>query len=159
MNGPVNSGGGPYLVLPEAVASAWRGSHDGAAYDAVCRGPDEGRITTIAGRGALILGTPDALYYASAGDGGVFARVVAFDADDDDLLASLLEKLPEDGWDAIEGTLAVDGPLLAFDSAIPGDEAEGEGLRIELAPGSYAVTSMTLSPDGAEFLLTRLARL
>lgn len=158
MNGPIASGGGPYLVVPEAAASAWRGAADNAAYEAASRGPDAGSVTRVADRDALVLGTPDPLYYAPAANGGVLARVVSFDADDDAVLAAHLRALPDDGWDEL-GALEVRGALLAFDSAIAGDDAAGDALRIELAPGRYAVTSTTFQPDdGTELLLTRLRR-
>jgi hypothetical protein len=161
MIGPVQSGGGPYLVLPAGAASAWRGAADRAAYEAVSRGPDEGRLTRIAGQDALTLGTPDPLYYAPLADGGVLVRVVSFDADDDEVLAGFLEQLPREGWQPFPGKLQVrDGALLAFDSAIAGDEAVADALRLELTPASYAVSGVTFTPDdGTELLLTRLQRI
>jgi Immunity protein 21 len=157
--GPISSGGGPYIVLPQAVASAWPGAGDKAAYEEIGRGPDEGRLSRLAGREILILGTPDNLYAASLPHGAVLARVVSFDADDDALLAKLLQKLPAEEWEPLGKLEVADGPLLAFDAAIAGADAGTDALRIELSPGSYAVASRTFEPDaGTELLLTRLTR-
>ena len=157
LQGPIRSFGGPYIVLPQAVASAWPGAGDKAAYEEIGRGPAEGRLSRLGGRDMLVLGTPDPLYVAPLARGAVFARAVGFDADDDTLLAKLLQSLPEDGWQALGKLVVSDGPLIAFDASVAGADAEFDVLRVELSPGTYAVDSRTFQPDaGTELLLTRI---
>ena len=159
MIGPVSSLGGPYIVLPETIVNAWPGAAEAAAYEEICRGPDKGRVARIAERDAVILGTPDPLYFLPKANGGVLVRVVSFDADDDDALAEILQEFPEESWEQLGVLQVVDNPYLAFDSAMGGGDAASDALSIDLSRGSYAVTSTTFMPDDeTELLLTRLQR-
>lgn len=159
MIGPINSFGGPYLVLPKSNASEWPGATNEAAYEGVCdAAEDDGTLMQVLDIQVLVLGTPDNLYYAAHDSGGVLARVVCFSARDNELLAKLLAELPSSGWTEL-GTLTVPGSLLAFDAGMAGSEALAEGLLLELAAGDYQVSHTTFMPDDeTELMLTRLQR-
>jgi len=157
LHGPASSAGGPFLVLPEASAAAWNGSKDAAGYEAVCKGPDQGRVIEIAGRDALVLGTPDLLFAVERPDGVVFARAVSHDDDNRAAIETLLQSPPAKGWKSMGQLKLAKGPLLAFDaSASGGDRA---GLKLKLAAGTYSVHSATLTPDDdTELLVTWLRK-
>jgi hypothetical protein len=159
MIGPISSFGGPYIVLPTAQTPGWRGAADQAAYDAVCRGPDEGRVIALGTSEGLVLGTPDNLYFSPTPTGGVFVRVEAFDAADDELLGRLVAKVPDDDWEPLGSLRVPAGGLRAFDSAIAGDDAPGDSLEIELPAGTYSFSYRPYRPDdGTELILNRLVR-
>lgn len=155
----IMSAGGPYVVLPESNLGKWKGYADQNAYEAIAYGADFGRIVTAAGGTALVLGTPDTLYFWPLDTGGVFVRVSCFDAADDAVLARHLERLPKKGWKGLKGELKVKGKLYAFDAATAGADIGNDALEIELPQGSYSAGHLTFKPDdGTELLLVRLTR-
>jgi hypothetical protein len=162
------SAGGPYICLPVASVPTWGGyieeggraefPAEYAAYQRVTKCPDEGAILTLAdGTAAIVLGTPDALYWKPLAGGGVLARASSFEADDDAALEELLARLPAAGWKPL-GELDVRGPYRAFDAAeFGGAIGEGNSLAMALAPARYAVASRAWQPDkGTSLLLVRL---
>ena len=164
------SAGGPYLCLPVGRVPTWGGYIEAggraefpdeyAAYERVTRCPDEGAILTLAdGTAAIVLGTPDALYWKPLDGGGVLARVSSFDADDDAALERMLAQVPARGWTPL-GELDVAGPYRAFDAAeFGGAIGEGNSLAMALAPGRHAVSALAWKPDaGTSLLLVRLER-
>ncbi|MGB4775743.1 MAG: Imm21 family immunity protein [Daejeonella sp.] len=154
----VSSFGGPYIVIPATVADKWLGSDNIDAYELVCKGPETGHITPVAGQHALILGTPDNLHFMPlSNSSGLFIRVISSDANNDQELQDLLKVLPKKGWELVKDKFEIKGPLLAFDSALPGEDVLNDALSVNLTPGSYQVSTTTFHTDNeTEFLLTRL---
>jgi hypothetical protein len=166
----LHSAGGPYVCLPVGRVVTWGGfieeggkkefPKEHAMYQRVMKCGDGGELLALEGGvSAIVLGTPDALYWKSLDGGGVLARVVSFDADDDAALEKMLSKLPAAGWKAI-GDIETREPYRAFDAAeFGGNIGEGNSLAMEIAPGRYAVAATTWAPDdGTELLLVRLTR-
>ena len=156
------SAGGPYLGVPKSKLDHWAGAEDGPeAYEALARGGEGASLTTIGPRvAALVIGTPDPLYWVEAEDGGVLVSVVSFDADDDVILEAHLAALPADGWKVVKGALTADGPIWVFDSASSGGAlGRSEALELNLKKGRHAIEERTWRPDkGTELFLIRLRR-
>lgn len=150
----VTSFGGPYIVLPRPKVAKYPGSSDEALCDAAS---EDGNIAKTPFGPALLLGTPDNLYWYPRDDGGLLVRVAAYDPADDELLASDVANLPDEDWAPIDGTLKVTGPWCAFDSALE-SPSESEVLTLKLARGSYTLASRTAVGDDFEFLITRFTR-
>lgn len=157
--GSITSAGGPYIALSESGLAKYPGFEDEALNEAVFRAArDEGSVADLPFGRALLLGTPDPLYWFPDGAGGHLVRVSSFDADDDALLAQMISELDDADWDDIEGTLEVKGPWWVFDSALAGSEAKTAGLLLALTNGSYKVSSRTVMGDDHEFAIVRLRR-
>ena len=154
------SAGGPYLALPCAELMQWQGAENAAECQRLQHAGDGASVTAVGDKvPALVLGTPDMLYWWSTKLGGVLVRVVSFDAADDAVLASHLERLPKKGWESVDGTLEVKGPWCVFDSAAPGAKAATSAINLELAEGRYNISEQTWQPDDeTELMLVRLTR-
>lgn len=155
----ITSAGGPYIALPESLLTKYPGFEDDALNETVFRAArEEGSVADLPFGRALLLGTPDTLYWFPDANGGHLVRVSSFDADDDELLAKKISELGDAEWNAIEGTLDVKGPWWVFDSALPGSEAKTAGLGLALTKGTYEVSSRTVTGDDHEFAIVRLRR-
>lgn len=162
----VNSAGGPLLLLEERLLPDWKGhdfaptGHGGRTdYERACDVDDYvGLIEVGAGR-ALVLGDEpmQTTWSPSRGAGGVLIRWQW--ADSEASAVNSVGGVPEESWEPTGLTLQVSGRgLLLFDSANPGDDP-GEGLSIQLEPGTYEVATALCQPDAATSLvLHRLVR-
>lgn len=139
----VESGGGPLIVVPESVLSAWAGG-DGDDYDRACAVDGYAGLVSVGQSHALVLGDEPAST-AFLPDRGAFVRWGAADSEHE-LLGSIDAALGTAVW---EETLVwnVPGPMALFDSAWPGDEMEPENhVRLETAAGRYLVRAAQVMP-------------
>lgn len=161
----IMSGGGPLLLLNEKELSKWGGSIDeieefprGEIF-----GPNDfptdydraGRVDGYVGKilvgdkEALVLGDqPTPTTWVPNRRGGTIVRLLAAESDDPSL--SWLDEVPRKQFRAECEFLVDSHRLVLFDSALAGREVAdypGEYLVIELAPGTYSVTSVTYEPD------------
>ncbi len=154
----ISSEGAPYIVLPRAKVAKYPGASDEALYKALCSAASEpGSLAKTQFGPALLLGTPDNLYFYPNEGGGLLVRVVCYDPDDDEQLAKDIASLPDEGWEPIEGALKATGPWCAFDAALEAP-SESEVLTLKLARGSYQLSSRTALGDDFEFMIVRLKR-
>lgn len=166
----LESAGGPYLCLPTSSVPRWGGyieeggreefPDDYAAYAEIARAPEVGAVRALGdGTPAIVLGTPDALYWKSLPEGGVLARVTSFDAADPALLEQMLTRLPTEGWQSL-GEIDVRERWRAFDAAeYGGGIADGNSLTIDVPVGRYVVEQRAHRPDaGTSLLLVSLRR-
>ncbi len=155
------SAGGPYIGIPVMALGQWEGASAAATYEKTIKGcPDSARVTKIAGRDALLLGTPDALYLWPIEGGVVLARAVSFDADDDTVLRAHLAAVPAGAWASLPGTMKIANEMWFFDAAsATRDLLKRDVLEVRLEPGKYKLDAATYRPDGGtELLLVRLSR-
>jgi hypothetical protein len=156
----VESGGGPLIVVPEAVLSAWRGADgdDWDDYDRACEVEGHVGLLTVGESHALVLGF-DPASTAFLPDRGAFVRWIAAESEAE-LLDSVETALASVVW---EETVVWDvpGPVVLFDSAYLGDEAEeGDHLRIGTAAGRYLVRAAQVTPrPRTTFCLVQLVAL
>ncbi|MFF3462790.1 immunity 21 family protein [Streptomyces sp. NPDC002619] len=157
----VESGGGPLVVVPETVLSFWAGA-DGedmaTDYDRACEVDGYVGLLPVGDSVALVLGDEPAST-AYLPDHGTFVRWSAANSEDE-LLAEVPAALDAAVWEN-EVRWNVPGPVVLFDSAWPGDEADrAEHLRVPLEPGRYAVRAAYARPRPETWLgLVQLRRL
>lgn len=155
----VTSGGGPYIALPQSQLAAYPGYSDEKLNERIfMTASEEGNLAKLAMGTALLLGTPDTLYWFPKESGGVLVRISYFEQADDALLAQLIAELDDEDWNDIEGTLKVTEPWIIFDAAVEGSSAAMEGLKLDLTSGTYALSSRTLHSEDFEFLLVRILK-
>jgi hypothetical protein len=138
------SGGGAYLIGNADQVKAWPGSADNAAYDSIPFGADEGLVASVVGIPVVVMGLPDPLHVVLTPGGVVFAIAVC--CDDDAAVETLEAAAAEKNWSSI-GVFTVTGRVVAFDSALAGEEAISHGLQVQLTSGEYTVESRLFSPD------------
>lgn len=157
----VESGGGPLVVVPEAVLSSWSGADSEESvtdYDRACGVAGYAGLVAVGQAQALVL-CDDPASTSFIPEHGLFVRWCAAESEEE-LLGSVDAALagavwePGQHWD-------VPGPAVLFDSAWPGDELEPENhLRVELGPGRYSVRSAYVEPNPQTWLsLVQLRRL
>jgi hypothetical protein len=143
----VESGGGPLILVPEAVLPFWAGA-DGdetsSDYDRACEVEGYIGLLPVGDTRALVLGDEPAST-AFLPEHGTFVRWCAADSE-----SALLDRVPEAlrtaEWEP-EVEWDVPGDVRLFDAAWPGDESEHtEHLRVTLAPGRYAVRAAYVEP-------------
>ncbi|MEU3986260.1 immunity 21 family protein [Streptomyces sp. NPDC026672] len=157
----VESGGGPLVVVPETVLPFWAGA-DGedmaTDYDRACEVDGYVGLLPVGDSAALVLGDEPAST-AYLPDHGTFVRWSAANSEAE-LLAEVPAALVSAVWER-EVRWNVPGPVVLFDSAWPGEEADRGGhVRVPLAPGPYAVRAAYARPGPETWLgLVQLRRL
>src|SRR5690242_20715802 len=157
----VESGGGPLVAVPEAVLPFWAGA-DGedlaTDYDRACEVDGYVGLLPVGDSAALVLGDEPAST-SFLPDHDTFVRWRAANSEEE-LLAGVPAALATAVWEN-EVRWDVSGPVVLFDSAWPGREADGtERLRIALEPGGYAVRAGQAQPGPETWLgLVQLRRL
>ncbi|MEU0043964.1 immunity 21 family protein [Streptomyces werraensis] len=150
----VESGGGPLVAVPETVLPFWTGA-DGeefaSDYDRACEVDGFVGLLPVGDAAALVLGDePAATAYLP--EHSVLVRWVAGHAEGD-LLASVPAALAGAQWQQ-DTHWQVPGPVVLFDAAWPGAQAEGTGhARLALGPGRYAVRAARVSPGPETWLV------
>ncbi|MET8451378.1 immunity 21 family protein [Streptomyces sp. NPDC005209] len=157
----VESGGGPLIVVPEAVLPFWAGA-DGedmaTDYDRACEVDGYVGLLPVGNSAALVLGDePASTSYLP--DHAAFVRWSAANSEEE-LLAGVPAALDAAAW-GDEVRWDVPGPVVLFDSAWPGDESErAEHLRVPLEAGAYAVRAAYARPGPETWVgLVQLRRL
>jgi hypothetical protein len=157
----VESGGGPLIAVPETVLPFWAGADSeelDTDYDRACEVDGYVGLLPVGDSAALVLADePASTSYLP--EHTAFVRWSAAGSEHE-LLAQVPAALETAVWDH-EIRWNVPGPVVLFDSAWPGGEADHqEHLRIPLAAGSYAVRA-TYAQPGPEtwFGLVQLRRL
>ncbi|MEU2774758.1 immunity 21 family protein [Streptomyces sp. NPDC007162] len=149
----VESGGGPLVAVPETVLPFWAGadSEDLATdYDRACEVDGFVGLLPVGDSAALVLGDEPAST-SFLPDHGTFVRWSAANSEDE-LLAQVPAALDTAVWEK-ELHWRVPGPVVLFDSAWPGGEAEGgEHLRVPLEPGTYVVRAAYTRPGPETWL-------
>ncbi|MFF7353590.1 MULTISPECIES: immunity 21 family protein [Streptomyces] len=157
----VESGGGPLIAVPETVLPFWAGADSeelDTDYDRACEVDGYVGLLPVGDSAALVFGDePAATSFLP--DHATFVRWSAANSEEE-LLAEVPAALDTAAWGS-EVQWRVPGPVLLFDSAWPGGSAEGqEHLRIDLAPGSYAVRAAYVQPGPETWVgLVQLRRL
>ena len=149
----VESGGGPLIAVPETVLPFWAGAdgeENASDYDRACEVDGFVGLLPVGDSAALVLGDePAATAYLP--EHGTFVRWWAANSEDE-LLAGVPAALATADWGQ-EVHWAVPGPVVLFDSAFPGGESQRtETLRVELAPGRYAVRAANVQPGPETWL-------
>ncbi|WP_405439729.1 immunity 21 family protein [Streptomyces avidinii] len=155
----VESGGGPFVVVPAAVLNLWEGADsDGpeSDYDRACTVSGYARLLAVGPAQALVLGDePSSTAFLP--EHGVFVRWVAAESEAD-LLGSVGAALADVVWEDSQ-VWDVPGPVVLFDSAWPGSEVEPDNhRRVDLAAGRYEVRAALAhrGPDTAFQLIQLL---
>ena len=165
----IESNGGPLLLAPAALLTAWEGASppagsrviearfrwdpDGPAtdYDRACDVSGYAGVIPVGSGWALVIGDePSPARWESAPGGGVVVRWehAPDAATAEAAVASLLSGgLAELAWSPECALDVVSSPLVMFDSAEEGAEPLGRRLVVELAPGRYVVEQARHAPD------------
>ena len=99
MNRSITSNGGPYVGLPVAQLAHFQGFEDQNLHEEIFKtATDEGGVAELSIGSALLLGTPDTLFWFPEKKGGVLVRIVSFDVDDDEELSKLIVQLDDEDW-------------------------------------------------------------
>ena len=157
----VESGGGPLIAVPEVVLPFWAGADSeelDTDYDRACEVSGYAGLLPVGDSAALVLGDePAATSYLP--EHTTFVRWSAADSERD-LLARVPAALETAVWEQ-ELRWEVPGPVVLFDSAWPGGEADRqEHLRVPLTAGSYAVRAAYAQPGAETWVgLVQLSRL
>ena len=157
----VESGGGPLIAVPEVVLPFWAGADSeelDTDYDRACEVSGYAGLLPVGDSAALVLGDePAATSYLP--EHTTFVRWSAADSERD-LLAGVPAALKTAVWEQ-ELRWQVPGPVVLFDSAWPGGEADRqEHLRVPLTAGSYAVRAAYAQPGAETWVgLVQLSRL
>ncbi|BBC97364.1 hypothetical protein SRO_6188 [Streptomyces rochei] len=157
----VESGGGPLIAVPEVVLPFWAGADSeelDTDYDRACEVSGYAGLLPVGDSAALVLGDePAATSYLP--EHTAFVRWSAADSERD-LLAGVPAALKTAVWEQ-ELRWQVPGPVVLFDSAWPGGEADRqEHLRVPLTAGSYAVRAAYAQPGAETWVgLVQLSRL
>ncbi|MEW2272131.1 hypothetical protein GTY41_22420 [Streptomyces sp. SID685] len=157
----VESGGGPLIAVPEVVLPFWAGADSeelDTDYDRACEVSGYAGLLPVGDSAALVLGDePAATSYLP--EHTAFVRWSAADSERD-LLAGVPAALETAVWEQ-ELRWQVPGPVVLFDSAWPGGEADRqEHLRVPLTAGSYAVRAAYAQPGAETWVgLVQLSRL
>ncbi|OIK25272.1 immunity 21 family protein [Streptomyces malaysiense] len=157
----VESGGGPLIAVPEVVLPFWAGADSeelDTDYDRACEVPGHAGLLPVGDSTALVLGDePAATSYLP--EHTAFVRWSAADRERG-LPAEVPAALETAVWGR-ELRWDVPGPVVLFDSARPGGEADRqEHLRVPLTAGSYAVRAACAPPGTGTWVgLVRLSRL
>ncbi|MEU6461134.1 immunity 21 family protein [Streptomyces sp. NPDC046976] len=157
----VESGGGPLIAVPEVVLPFWSGADSeelDTDYDRACEVSGYAGLLPVGDSAALVLGDePAATSYLP--EHTAFVRWSAADSERD-LLAGVPAALETAVWEQ-ELRWQVPGPVVLFDSAWPGGEADRqEHLRVPLTAGSYAVRAAYAQPGAETWVgLVQLSRL
>ncbi|MFE7171344.1 immunity 21 family protein [Streptomyces sp. NPDC057616] len=149
----VESGGGPLIAVPETVLPFWAGAdgeENASDYDRACEVDGFVGLLPVGDSAALVLGDePAATAYLP--EHGTFVRWWAANSEDE-LLSGVPAALAAADWGQ-EVHWVVPGPVVLFDSAFPGGETQRtETLRVELAPGRYAVRAANVQPGPETWL-------
>ncbi|MFI6661004.1 immunity 21 family protein [Streptomyces sp. NPDC050523] len=149
----VESGGGPLIAVPETVLPFWAGAdgeENASDYDRACEVDGFVGLLPVGDSAALVLGDEPAST-AFLPEHGTFVRWRAANSEGE-LLAGVPAALAAADW-GHEVQWEVPGPVLLFDSAWPGNETERtDSLRVELAPGRYAVRAANVQPEPETWL-------
>ncbi|MFE9452950.1 immunity 21 family protein [Streptomyces sp. NPDC006739] len=157
----VESGGGPLIAVPETVLAFWAGADSeelATDYDRACEVDGYVGLLPVGDSAALVLGDEPAST-SFLPDHGTFVRWSAANSEDE-LLAGVPAALDAAVWDQ-EIRWNVPGPVVLFDSAWPGEDADRtEHLRVPLEPGAYAVRAAYARPGPETWVgLVQLRRL
>ncbi|MFE3167718.1 immunity 21 family protein [Streptomyces sp. NPDC059224] len=157
----VESGGGPLVAVPETVLPFWAGADSeelATDYDRACEVDGYVGLLPVGDSAALVFGDEPAST-SFLPDHGTFVRWSAAGSEDE-LLAQVPAALDSAVWE--NGIhWQVPGPVVLFDSAWPGGEAEGgDHLRVPLEAGTYEVHAAYTRPGPETWLgLVRLRRI
>jgi hypothetical protein len=157
----VEPGGGPLVVVPEAVLAFWTGADGGEAasdHDRACDVDGHVGLLPVGDATALVLGDEPAATAFLPGP-GAFVRRRAAHAEAE-LLDSVPAALDAAEWEP-EVSWEVPGPVVLFDAAWPGDGLARTGhVRVDLAPGRCAVRAAHVRPGPETWLgLVQVRRL
>jgi hypothetical protein len=152
----VESTGGPLVVLSQDLAGEWSG-YAGPDYDLACTidgfvgfAPegDQPRPGPV-----LVLGG-EPLRTTFLADSRCLVRW-NYAESEEGLLAAVRERLAgEDAWD--EGVAYdVAGPTVLMDASLPGPEADGEWLELDLPSGEYDVRTLFFESGDTSAVLHR----
>ncbi|WP_026401024.1 Imm21 family immunity protein [Actinomadura rifamycini] len=157
----VESGGGPLVVVPEALLVRWAGAEgDGPEetwgdYGRACAVDGYIGLVPVGAGHALVLGDePATTTYLP--DERAFLRWSAADSEAALVAAAETALRSSVRWDE-ELTWDAGGPAVLFDSAYPGPEpGPGDRLRVELPPGPHRVRAAYREDASAWMHLVRL---
>ncbi len=154
----IGSDGGPYLVLPVSALDAWGGYDNYEEYEKIEFTGHLEVFVEVADTRALVLGTPDPLFWIAGEQGGYLVTACHFDANDDALMQRIVEKLSDDVWEELDASVEVKENWVVFDASFAGQVARDEGLVLELSPGNYQFSRYTYKDDGARFYIVKLTK-
>ena len=172
----IESNGGPLLLLPEALLPSWsgtdapsdrdveatfrwQGSGPASDYDRACDVQDYVGVIPVGAGSALVLGDePLPTRWISTPDGGLLARWIF--AESDAAAEQALTRIPAElSWEPVGAFVVRSSPLRLIDSADGGSDLILPSARIEMQPGTYAVTWSRFAFDSeTALLLVRLSR-
>jgi hypothetical protein len=143
---PIESAGGPLVLLSDRARAAWTGVA-GADYERACAAAGYLGVLDVGGDEALVIGdepASTALLPTRAADSLVIAKWT-YGPDHSRVVASLrevrLDRFPE-----AEVTFEfLSSPQLLFDSASPGGAVEAH-LTARLPPGEYVASTLIFEP-------------
>jgi hypothetical protein len=140
----IQTGGGPFILLPAAVRKHWQGFRATTAdqptdYDRACAVPDElGELEVGAATGLVLGDEPHQTACYQEGDLTLLVRWVAAPSANA-VLVALHDAARLEYGEPVARYTALGGDQLLIDAAEPGDDVRGDVLTVELSPGRYIV--------------------
>lgn len=167
----ISSEGGPLVLLPKRVLTAWNGcssqsnspTHSAGVksdYDRACEINGYTGIIAVQMEEVLVLGEPMQTTWISV-DGKENGMIVQWLYADNEISAfHHAQTVPYNLFRSTGLIFHVPDPeLYLFDSAIPGNSLmECDALHIELKPGDYHVETASYKPDERTFLVIHQLR-
>jgi hypothetical protein len=163
----VETEGGPFVLLPLELKTAWKGTGDDDEEDEGESDYDraEAFLSSVGvldvGKGkALILGEAEVTGFRPLEDGGVFVQKV-FGDEPADVDAAVDAALASGKWKVTKHVLPIEGKgkLALFDAAYAYADADSdEVLKLTLAPATYGIETARAKTKDVEAGLVRLRR-
>ena len=160
----IESGGGPFILVPTDHLPEWRGidagpSEDETDYDRACEISDDIGILEVGGTHAVVFGDEPfrTTWVPNEKGGGFVVRWVYADNEN-----SVTNYIAQGGLERVVTDAGVsvrlNGPCVLFDAAEPGDDIRAESIAIGFSPGRYVVKSalVDVSPE-VRLLIHQLA--
>jgi hypothetical protein len=138
----------PYVVMPRSQVHRWGDDSRGTELALAKAAPRGVAVLDRPWGQALVLGSPDPLYFHPTDEGGLLVRVAALDLRDEQRLRELVAEIGPSIYESRVLEVQIHEPLCAFDASVPGTAVTpANSLACDLRAGLYAVWFGRFAPS------------